>query len=82
MIFCEIKFLICIQEIPFVRFACTVPKVSSLEIFSHKNIISHKGIINLTNEKGLYIQKHRKHYLILAFLTCYFYTICCNNVSE
>ena len=55
MIFCEIKFLICIQEIPFVRFACTVPKVSSLEIFSHKNIISHKGN-NLTNYKGLYAQ--------------------------
>ena len=34
----------------------TVSKVSSLEIFSHKNIISNEGIINLTNYKALYAQ--------------------------
>ena len=58
-VFCEIKFLICIQEIPFVKFAifeAQFPKVSSLKIFSHKNIISHKSI-NLTNDKGLHAQK-------------------------
>ena len=79
-VFCEIKFLICVQEIPFVNiaiFKAEFPKVSSLEILSHKNIISHEGIINLTNDKGLYAQKHRK-----TFLTCYFYTICYNNVSK
>ena len=46
-VFCEIKFLICIQEITFIKFKifeAQIPKVSSLEIFSHKNI-SHKGII-------------------------------------
>ena len=56
----EIKFLICVKEIPFVKFAileAQFPKVSSLEIFSHENIISHEGIINLTNEKGWYAQK-------------------------
>ena len=59
-VFCEIKFLICIQEIPFIKFTifeAQFPKVSSLEIFSHKNIISHEGSINLTNDKGLYAQK-------------------------
>ena len=64
-VFCEIKFLICVQEIPFVKFAILVaqlPKVSSLEIFSHENIISHEGIINLTNDKGLYAQKTEKHF--------------------
>ena len=46
-VFCEIKFLICIQEITVIKFKifeAQIPKVSSLEIFSHKNI-SHKGII-------------------------------------
>ena len=38
-----------------------VPEVSSLEIFSDKNI-SHEGIINLTNDKGLYVQKTEKHF--------------------
>ena len=59
-VFCEIKFLICVQEILFVKFAileAQFPKVSSLEIFSHENIISHAGITNLTNDKGLYAQK-------------------------
>ena len=40
-IFCEIKFLICIHEIPSVKFSIfetKFAKVSSLEIFSHKNI--------------------------------------------
>ena len=51
---------------PFAKFAifeAQFPKVSFLEIFSHKNIISHKGIINLTNEKGLHAQKNiEKHF--------------------
>ena len=58
-VFCEIKFLICIQEIPVVKFAifeAQFPKVSSLEEFSHWNIISHEGMIDLTNDKGLYAQ--------------------------
>ena len=62
-VFFEIKFLICIQEIPFVKFAifeAQFPKVSSLEIFSPKNI-SQEGNINLTNEKGLHAQKTEKH---------------------
>ena len=48
-------------------------KASSLEIFSHENIfliyiyIFNKGIINLTNGKGLYAQKCQKRYLIFAF---------------
>ena len=49
-----------VLEIPFVKFAifeAQFPKVSSLEIFSHKNIISHEGIINLTNDKDLCAQK-------------------------
>ena len=57
--------MICIQEIFFVKFAifeAQVPKVSSLEIFSDKNIVSHEGIINLTNDKGLYAQKTEKHF--------------------
>ena len=56
------KFLICIQEIPFAKFAifkAQFPKVSYLEIFSHTNIY-YEGIINLTNDKGLYAQK--KHF--------------------
>ena len=51
---------------PFVKFAifkAQFPKVSSLEIFSHKNIISHKDIIDLTNDKGLHAQKNiEKHF--------------------
>ena len=43
-------------------FEAQVPKVNSLEIFSDKNIISHEGIINLTNDKGLYAQKTEKHF--------------------
>ena len=57
--------MICIQEIYFVKFAIfevQVPKVSSLEIFSEKKFISHEGIINLTNDKGLYAQKTEKHF--------------------
>ena len=80
-IFCEIKFLICIHEIPSVKFAIfetQFAKVSFLEIFS----IFSLGIINLINGKGSYSEKHRKRYLIFAFLTRYFYTVCYNNVSE
>ena len=82
--FCEIKSLSCIHEVPLVKFGIFethFAKVKSLEIFSHKNIFS-KGIINLTNSKGSYAQKHRKCYLIFTFSTSYFYTICCNNASE
>ena len=64
-VFCEIKFLIFIQDVPFVKFTifeAQFPKVGSLEIFSRKNIISHEGIINLTNDKGLYAQKTEKHF--------------------
>ena len=78
-VFCEIKFLIFIQDVPFVKFTifeAQFPKVGSLEIFSRKNIISHEGIINLTNDKGLHAQKTK------TFLTRYFYTIRCNNVSK
>ena len=42
-IFCEIKFLICIHEIPSMKFAIfetQFTKVSSLEIFSQENIFS------------------------------------------
>ena len=42
-IFCEIKFLICIHKIPFVKlaiFETQFAKLSSLEIFSHENIFS------------------------------------------
>ena len=40
-VFCAIKFLICNQEIPFLKFAifeAQFPKVGSLGIFSYKNI--------------------------------------------
>ena len=71
-VFCEIKFLICIQKMPFVKFAifeAQFPKVNSLEIFSHKNIISHKGIIDLTNDKGLHAQKNiEKHFWHATFI--------------
>ena len=53
-IFSEIKFLICIHVIPslkFVIFETNFAKVSSLEIFSHKNILSW-GISNLTNVRA------------------------------
>ena len=42
-IICEVKFLICIHGTPSVKFTIfetQFPKVSSLEIFSHKNIFS------------------------------------------
>ena len=42
-IFCEIKFLICIHEIPSMKFAIfetEFEEVSSLEIFSHENLFS------------------------------------------
>ena len=42
-VFCEIKFLICIHEIPSMKFAIfetQFTKVSSLEIFSQENIFS------------------------------------------
>ena len=42
-VFCEIKFLICIHEIPSMKFAIfetQFAKVSSLEIFSQENIFS------------------------------------------
>ena len=64
-VFLEMKFVICIQEISFIKFAIfevQVPKVSSLEIYSDKNIISHEGITNLTNDKGLCAQKTEKHF--------------------
>ena len=80
-IFSEIKFLICIHVIPsvkFVIFETNFAKVSSLEIFSHKNILSW-GISNLTNVRAcIYTQKHQKRYLIFAFSACYFYMICSN----
>ena len=72
-IICEIKSLICIHETPSMKLAIfntQFAKVSSLEIFSHKNIFS-KGIINLTNGKGSYTQKHQKRYLIFAFSARY-----------
>ena len=59
LLFCEIKFLICIPEINSVKFAIfktQFAKVSSLEIFSHQNIFFW-GIINLTNGKGSHAQK-------------------------
>ena len=65
-IFCEIKFLICILAITSMKFAIfeiQFAKVSSLEIFSHKNLFSY-GIMNLTNGNGSYPQKH---HLIFAF---------------
>ena len=65
----------------FAIFETQFAKVNSLEIFSHENLFS-KGIINLTNGKGSYAQKHRKCYLIFAFSTLFFYTVLCNNVSE
>ena len=55
-VFHDIKFLICIQVIPSMKFAVfetQFTKLSFLEIFSHKNIFS-RGIINLTNGKGAY----------------------------
>ena len=51
----------------FAIFETQFAKVSSLEIFSHKNIF-FEGIINLTYGKGLHAQKHSKSFLILAFL--------------
>ena len=82
-IFGKIEFLIYIHEIPvkFAIFETQFAKVSSLEMISRENIFS-LGIINLTNDKGSNVQKHRKRYLIFTFSTCYFYAIHCNNVSE
>ena len=65
----------------FENFETQFTKVSSLEIFSHENILP-QGIMNFTNGKGLYAQKYRKRYLIFAFSTRYFYTMRCNIVSE
>ena len=63
------------------NFPDQIHKSKFLEIFSHENILSW-GIIDLTNFKRSYAQKHRKRYLIFAFSARYFYTIRSNNVSE
>ena len=57
----------------FAIFETKFAKISFLEIFSHKNIIL--SIINLTNVKRSYAQKHQKRYLIFAFSARYFYTM-------
>ena len=77
-IFCEIKFLICVHEITSMKFA--ILEAEFANIFSKKYTL--QAIVNLTNGKDSYIQKHRKFYLIVAFSTCYFYMICSNNVLE
>ena len=66
--------MICIQEIPFVKFAifeALFPKVSSLKTFSHKNI-------NLTNDKGLYAQKTEKHFWHAISIQ---YTVTCLEIE-